>query len=509
MSKLYRNIIFNFVGQFYLSTIMIIMAPVYIRYMGLEAYGLIGFFTLTQSWIQIFDLGFSATLSRQSAQYCSGTLSAFEFRSVFKSIQILFCFLTFILFCFAYYIGNEFSNFWIKANDLSQIDIKTSVIFIFFVSILRWQGGLYRGIVNGFEQQVWLNKFNITFSSFKYLVVLIYLNYYSQSIVDFFYYQFIINFLELFFLWRYVHKSMPKISEKVIFKYEYIKKNLYFSLSVAFSSLIWVAVTQLDKLILSKLLTLKNFACYTMAVTLASGINIIISPLSSAILPRFSALMSQNKQYEFQVLYKNVTKLIVMMVMPVMLMMVIQGDKILYAWSNNHYIVENSYKILRGYAIGNVILAVLGMSYYLQFATGKLRLHLIGNIIFVIVLVPMLIYATFRWGGIGASYVWIICNLLYLLFWTPIVHMRYMKYSYLSWITDDILKVSIISGFFSIFLIKFCFVLSGRLFIVFESGFVFIVSVILTSLVIFPEFRNFLLKKDFIIWLNQKFQFVS
>lgn len=480
-----------------MSTIAIFMAPIYIRYLGLESYGLIGFFTLIQSWMQIFDMGFSATLSRQSAQYCSGTLSAFEFKSVFKAIQNLFSILSVGLIIVALYVGYYYSNFWIKASHLDVLDVKKSVILILIVSILRWQGGLYRGIVNGFEHQVWLNQFNIFFSTIKYLLVLIYLHYFSQNIVEFFLYQLIVNLLEFLFLFNYVQKLMPQVNQKITSKFDLLKKNLRFSLSIAFSSSVWVFVTQLDKLILSKYLTLKDFACYSMAVTLASGINVIISPLSSAILPRFSGLIAQKKQLQFTVLYREVTKLIVILVTPIVLMMVFYGDKILLAWSNNQYVAEHSSKILLGYAIGNGVLAILAMAYYLQFAIGKLRLHLLGNVFFIVVLIPMLIYATLKWGGVGASYVWMICNTLYLFLWVPIVHQKYLNYSYFNWLKNDVISVCVISGIISFWLLKLILVSSGRFLIITQAGLASLLAIFFSGLIVFPQFRFAFINRDF------------
>jgi O-antigen/teichoic acid export membrane protein len=58
MSKtisLKKNVIFNTSGQIYTTLIALIMLPLYIKYMGAEAYGLIGFFSIIQSIFAILD----------------------------------------------------------------------------------------------------------------------------------------------------------------------------------------------------------------------------------------------------------------------------------------------------------------------------------------------------------------------------------------------------------------------------------------------------------------------
>jgi O-antigen/teichoic acid export membrane protein len=62
-----RNAIANYVGLAYTSLIGVVMLPVYLHYLGAEAYGLIGFFVLLQSWLALLSMGLFPTLARQVA----------------------------------------------------------------------------------------------------------------------------------------------------------------------------------------------------------------------------------------------------------------------------------------------------------------------------------------------------------------------------------------------------------------------------------------------------------
>jgi O-antigen/teichoic acid export membrane protein len=48
------------------------MVPLYLKYMGAEAYGLIGFFSMIQVWFAILDMGLSPTVARETARYKGG-----------------------------------------------------------------------------------------------------------------------------------------------------------------------------------------------------------------------------------------------------------------------------------------------------------------------------------------------------------------------------------------------------------------------------------------------------
>ena len=55
--SLKRNILANYASQIYVTLISIVMVPLYLRYMGAEAFGLVGFFATLQMWFNLLDMG--------------------------------------------------------------------------------------------------------------------------------------------------------------------------------------------------------------------------------------------------------------------------------------------------------------------------------------------------------------------------------------------------------------------------------------------------------------------
>jgi hypothetical protein len=87
---------------------------------------------------------------------------------------------------------------------------------------------------------------------------------------------------------------------------------------------------------------------------------------------------------------------------------------------------------------------VTAFQYYLQFARGDIRMHLWGNIGFLLVLVPAIIVATVRYGALGAGIVWATINALFFLAWVPVVHRRFLPGRHGAWLMHDVLKVLIV-----------------------------------------------------------------
>ena len=64
------KLVANFVGTGWSAALQIICIPLYIRFMGIESYGLIGFYLMLQAILQILDFGMLApTVNREMARY--------------------------------------------------------------------------------------------------------------------------------------------------------------------------------------------------------------------------------------------------------------------------------------------------------------------------------------------------------------------------------------------------------------------------------------------------------
>ena len=75
-----RNLIANYLGQGWTAIMGLVFIPLYIKYLGIESYGLIGLFGVLQAWLSLLDMGMTPTLSREMARFTAGTHSAASIR---------------------------------------------------------------------------------------------------------------------------------------------------------------------------------------------------------------------------------------------------------------------------------------------------------------------------------------------------------------------------------------------------------------------------------------------
>ncbi|MGE5471038.1 MAG: oligosaccharide flippase family protein [Bacteroidota bacterium] len=445
--SLKKNIIFNYISQIYVTLIGIFMVPFYIKYLGAEAYGLVGFFAMLQGWFQLLDMGLTPTIGRETARFNGGGIDALSLRRLLRALEGVFVGVA-ILGALAMVIGSSaIAREWLKVQQLSLGEVENAIMLMAIIVALRWIGGLYRGAINGFERMIWLAGFNTTLATMRFVFVIPFFIYVGATPTHFFGYQLVLAIAELSFLIIKTYDLFPKLptEKRIPWEWKPLRDVLRFSLSIAFTGATWVLVTQTDKLVLSKLLPLGEYAYFTLAVLAASGVTVISGPISGALLPRLTRLSAADNDDGLIQLYRNATQLIALIALPASLMLAFFAKEFLWVWTGNIDIANDAAPVLRLYALGNGVLALGAFPYYLQFAKGDLKLHLLGSGLFVLLLIPSLIWATLKYGAVGAGCAWLGANAIYFMCWVPIVHERFFPRLHIKWLLADIAPIFVIS----------------------------------------------------------------
>jgi len=326
------------------------------------------------------------------------------------------------------------------------LDISTVSYCIALMGIMigiRFLSSLYRSGISGSERQVWLSIANSIIISLKFLGVIFILHFISSDVRYFFQYQLVIAILELLILSFKFYKIIDIGRFRLYFSYKAIKPILPFAMGIAYTAGIWVLLTQLDKLLLSGILPLDEYGYFAIVAMASNGILQLSSPISKAILPRMTSLYIQNKEDDLIKVYKKSTQLVSVLVFSIVAIVGFYSYELLYSWTGNIEASIWGKDILFWYVMGNGILAIAAFQYYLQFAYGKLKMHVQYNTISVLISVPIVIWAAYSYGAIGVAIVWFAFRLISFLIWVPIVHHKFAPGIHKDWIMKDIFPVFI------------------------------------------------------------------
>src|SRR5450759_332490 len=89
--SLKKNVVTNYLGQGWSGVMGLVFIPLYIQYLGMEAYGLIGLFAVMQVWLALLDMGMTPTLNREMARFTAGAHSPQSIRDLLRSLETI-CF---------------------------------------------------------------------------------------------------------------------------------------------------------------------------------------------------------------------------------------------------------------------------------------------------------------------------------------------------------------------------------------------------------------------------------
>lgn len=419
------------------------MVPFYVKYMGAEAYGLVGFFAMLQAWFQLLDMGLTPTMARETARFQGGGTDALSLRRLLRALEGIFICVAVVGAIVLIAGASTIAGNWLKVQQLPLSEVEHAIMLMALIVAMRWVCGLYRGAINGFERLVWLSGFNAAIATARFVLVIPLFVYLGASPTHFFVFQLALAVVELLALVAQTYHLLPKaklVANNPIMPWDWapLRGMLKFSLSIAFTSSVWVLVTQTDKLVLSKLLPLADYASFSLAVLVAGGVLVVSGPISGALMPRMASLNAQGDDQGLLRVYREATQLVAAIAVPAALMLAFFAEQVLMAWTGDLFISKQASPVLRLYALGNGVLALAAFPYYLQFAKGDLKLHLIGNLLFIVLLIPALIWATWTRGVIGAGYAWLAANCIYFLVWIPIVHARFFKELHTKWLILDV-----------------------------------------------------------------------
>ena len=439
MSSVKRNIIANYLGSGWVALMGLAFIPFYIRLMGAEAYGIVGVYISLQAILSVLDLGLSQTLNREMARLSTDRGNAGLMADTVRTLEVIYWGIALAIVAVIVLFSEFIALDWLKPELLSRETLVEALWVMAIVIGLRWPVALYMGGLNGLQRQISVNILLAIFATLQGLGSLAVLLFIEPTLRAFFSWQALVVLLQVV-AFRSVFLRHLDSAQTGTFQTDVLKDLWRFAAGVSGISILATILTQLDKIILSKLLTLSDFGYYTFAASVAAVLYRLIGPVFTAYYPRLTEHVSHNAIPRISKDYHHGSQLMAVVVLPAAFTLAFFSREIIGLWSGDPDIVMHSYLLVSLLAIGNALNGLVHMPYALQLAHGWTRLALFSNVVAVIVLVPAMITATSYWGPAGAAGAWILLNAGYLLVSVQLMHHRLLKKEKWKWYINDVGK---------------------------------------------------------------------
>ena len=299
----FQNILANGLARFFSVGLNFFLAPIFIKHLGYDAYGLIGFYAFVSAVTVLLEMGFPLALNRASARFTGGEKTAQEMSSLIRVFEMSFFIICIVIIALGLVCGSLLAENWLSPKNLNASVVEKSTYLIFILIGIRFPIGLYLAILAGLQKQVKMNLFIMTFTLLRLGGAALAIIFWKTDILLFFQVQICVSLVECVVTRYSAWASHVDFSPKVKVEFNVVKDDLTIGIRIGGLSLIAVLIGQLDKALTSGLFDLYQFGLYSIATMFGMGITTIGYPISSAAFPHFAKagyeVQKQPSDYNF------------------------------------------------------------------------------------------------------------------------------------------------------------------------------------------------------------------
>lgn len=433
-----KNIVANSVGRVWGIISTYIFIPLYLKFLGAEAYGLVGFYATLMGVLAFADMGLTATLNREMARLSVQKDSSGDQADLLRTYESVYAWISLLLTLLVCFLAPLIANRWLQSSTLNPSEI-TSALRLMGISIgFNLLTNLYVGGLMGLQKQVFTNMLQIGWSVLRGVGAVLVMWLLSPTVFAFFFWQLFVNIVYCFAARTTLWHAIPRSTVRPQFRWPVFQNTWRYALGMAGMAFFSTILTQTDKLAISKLLPLETFGYYMLAVTLANVPEMLASPIGLAVFPRFTGLVAAGDHNGLVRLYHRTAAFVSVAVIPGGLTLALFAGDFIRVWTDSAVAAERVGTTAALLLIGHLMQAIALVPYYVALAHGEVKLYLYLGITSVLLVTPLLLLLILEYGVIGAGLSWLVMSFCTLMLGIYFFHRRFMPGEALRWYIRDV-----------------------------------------------------------------------
>lgn len=461
MRRLGANTISNIISKLWSTIAIYLFVPLYIKYLGETAYGLVSFFATLQAAMNLLGLGLSNTLRREFAvgdtdDICNGTRKY----KLLRSTELIYFILAIIIFFICAFGSGFISSNWLNIESLDE-SLVSSVISLMGLSIaLQFVANLYAGCLFGLERQVRANVYCVGWSAFKSIGSLMIIIFIKSDLALFYSWHIVSDILYLVILRISILRNLEydKNAKWNIHDIRNIETIWKYATGILLISFVALINKQLDKVIISKYLTLTELGAYNVATTLGGLTTIIPAAIYTSIFPRFTSMVTgtdggSDLVNEFNIV-NRVTSIFISCLGAFIALFAVP---LIYIWTKSTVYTSALTTVGPLVVMAIAMIEYQEICYALALAHGNTKINVIVGVVFIPVIAITTWLGIKNFGLMGAAVVYIIAMTAQTFTYQYLVLKRYISDNPVKLIILDTvvpILLALILAFFSKYLIE-------------------------------------------------------
>ncbi|MEA2418297.1 MAG: hypothetical protein QOE60_503, partial [Thermoleophilaceae bacterium] len=435
--RMRQAVLANLAGSGWMALTALVCVPLYIGLMGIESYGLVGFFVTLVAVSSLLELGLGATLNRELARWSASGASASDSRDLVRTLEVIYWALAATMGVLTVLLAPVIANDWLRSTSLAPSTVQSAVMIMGLVLTFQIPLSLYSGGLRGLERQVQLNVVLVVMMTLRTGGAVLVLWLVSPTITAFFLWQLFGAACHTAVAGVVLWRALPRGRRP------HVRRSLLhavwrFAAGMSGTSILIVALTQTDKLILSNLLSLRSFGYYSLAALAAGSLGYLFLPVFQAAFPRFSSLVAADDEAGLIRIYHLMAQAVAVLIIPAALVGAAFSRRILEIWTGSTATADHTHALMSLLLLGTALNGLMTLPYALSLAYGWTRWPFYLNLVALGIFLPALVLAVLRYDGLGAAAVWAALNAGYVLIGIHTLHRRLLRTEKLRWYLHDV-----------------------------------------------------------------------
>ena len=415
-----------------------VFVPFYLKMLGVEAYGVIGFFASLAAIFSFLDLGLTTTLNRELARRSALSDEVGSMRTVVHTLEIVYVSIGVGVALIVMILAQPIADYWLNAKVLSNGEIVNAIRMMGLVIAFEWPTGLYLGGLAGLQRQVLGNVLYSGMMTARGVGAILVLLFIHRSVTAYFMWQVVVSASGMVLVRTCLLSGLPRSAARW-FDRTVLAFVWRFAAGMTGLALLTIVLMQADKVVLSATLLLSDYAHYLLAYSIAGAAGFMGIPIFNAVFPEFTAILASGDRSALRTVFHRQAQLMSVVIAPTVLVVMMFAQELMVFWTRDVALADTVAPLARVLAFGTAINSLMLIPYALTLANGKPIYSIVSNIVGVIVIVPLVLFLAKNYGAYGAAFAWPILNFGYFLS-VPIVLRSFMPGSIVSWYLVDVAR---------------------------------------------------------------------
>lgn len=429
------NIVANYAGRAYAMASTYLFIPFYVAILGPTAYGVIAFYALLLTIGALADVGLSSTFAREAARQVDKRQLIHLLAAAERILLGGAAAFSLVAFLGASWIVEH----WLNIGSLDAAEATTSLRLMALMITPHLLISLYSAGLLGLQRQVSANLLQALFVTVRSgLVILVIM--WKPDLPTFFSWQ-----LGATLLFAVISRAvlvralgLPWFANAP-FRLASIRTQLGYASGMLAITLIAGMNTQLDKLLISRSLSLTEFGFYSLASVLAQVPSAITTPVVVALFPKLTTHIAAGEIEQAYDDYRLYGRFIAFAGALSGFGLVLFSPEILAIWLRQPALPAVVPQVASLLAIGGLFLCLQSAPYYLSLAYGENRIIAVVAAVTLLASVPLTVIGINTHGLLGAAAVWVFVTGTNYVSITVAVHRRRFRGRHLDWALSSVI----------------------------------------------------------------------